>query len=190
MAKKRSSENTRNTIIRNFAMWAAMSAARVPGGPKVKGENLYSDLKKINFEKLYANPDQFGKWHKKNVKMLSRKLGSIGWAAKLLNVMLKVEVYIGGMGNKKLAELIHPPLDLKLKNSLVSKLSEIRAQGEEIRKAKKVISEYTIRGTDNYEKYESVVWALEVVKKELKKELGYKTLIELEELWEPDKKSG
>jgi len=195
MAKKRSSENTRNTIIRNFAMWAAMSAARTVG------TSIYGALAEVQLENLYAKKGirtkSFNDWHKEETEKLAKKIkkdvkgektkqGAFAWAAKMLNIMLKVEVYIGGRGNQKLVSCIHPPFDNSLKGTLGKNLKENNIDPKKIEQILKKVPEHPFSEIAKYSQYKELMEGLE----EARKILEYKTLIELEELWEPDKKSG
>ena len=170
----------RKKIIRNFAFWAAMSSARMAqdknGKPTCRGKNLYKALEKADLEKkldnLYSGKvTDFNEWHRDTAKAIGEKINSFGWAAKLLNLILKIEVYIGGLGDKKLASLIHPPLDNKLINEIIKKFHNFN-KIESIKKA------LPIRDVGENTYYNEIIPALKEV-------AGKSKFIELEKLWDP-----
>jgi len=140
-----------------------MSAARVPGGPKVKGKNLYNVLKEIDFGGLYTNKKEFETWHKENVQKIQKELGSgsTGWAAKLINLMLKVEVYIGGRGNQKLVSCIHPPFDNSLKGTLGKNLKENNIDPKKIEQILEKVPEHPFSEIAKYSQYKELMEGLE-----------------------------
>jgi hypothetical protein len=64
--------------------------------------------------------DEFNDWHRTTCHELhlDEPFLCIGWAAKLVNVYLKTVAYVGMAGRPGLAEVIHPPLDNLLWNSV------------------------------------------------------------------------
>lgn len=104
----------RQIIIDRFARWAAASAARQ--GSKVRGRKWYHAIDNIDFTPLLRNKrisrEEFDRWHRREVKKLDKTTGSgIGWAAKILDMVTKVKVYLASLGPPELTELIHPPID-------------------------------------------------------------------------------
>jgi hypothetical protein len=89
-------------ISRDFSLWVAMSAARQ--GITVRGRQLYPHLRKIDLSSVLnaaesITPVEFSNWHKTSVEDLARSLDlPAGWAAKLINMILKVRVYVGREG--------------------------------------------------------------------------------------------
>ena len=177
-------DETRKEITKNFAFWAAMSAARQ--GPKTyRGKKLYKVFEKIELGKrldnLYSEKiKDFEEWHEETTIELCKIIRSFGWAAKLLNLILKIEVYIGGRGNKKLISLIHPPLDNKLVKEIDRQLRKKGADEKLIANIKKAIP---IKDVESDIYYYEIIPALE----EAISQLGFKKLIELEKIWDPTK---
>jgi hypothetical protein len=114
----------RQDIVYRFACWAAASAARQ--GSKIRGRSWYMPIKKIkpNLDKLLSDerPSQhkFTRWHETVVeKLCDDTAESAGWAAKILNMLTKVEVYLSGRGHPELKDLIHPPIDNGLIDAVI-----------------------------------------------------------------------
>lgn len=56
-----------------------------------------------------------------------------GWAAKFVNIVLKMRVFVAGEGHSSLRELIHPPIDNVLVDAIRKKYSKKRPQNRELR---------------------------------------------------------
>jgi len=119
-------DQTREEIIYRFACWAAASAARQ--GSKMRGRSWYKPINKIrgNLKELLSDakpsPQKFATWHQVVVKKLCDDTGeTVGWAAKILNMLTKVEVYLSGLGHPELKDLIHPPIDNGLIDAVVER---------------------------------------------------------------------
>ena len=169
----------RSKIIYHFAKWVAMSSARQ--GPKVRGQNLYPYIQKINFDKLLQakniSPEAFAEWHRNQTESLAKKPEvPIGWAAKLINMMTKTRVYIAREGASSLLDLIHPPVDTKLIKGIRKKYPPERNPNL------KALYDYTktISGIDTYEKYCKIIAGLRQVA-----EIEECSLFEVESLWDP-----
>lgn len=112
------STSTRERIIIEFAMWAATSATKL--GCPVRGGAWYPHLRKVNLADLFeltapVSSERFSIWHRREVEALASRAGvPVGWAAKLLNMLTKVSVYIARYGDSSLQDLIHPPIDNRL----------------------------------------------------------------------------
>ena len=107
----------RPTIISQFARWVAMSSARQ--APSLRGHKWYPFIDNIDLDGLLREekitPDAFAEWHEQQVTNLHMDTGvPIGWAAKIVNMLLKVRVYLAGQGSEELRKLIHPPVDNQL----------------------------------------------------------------------------
>jgi hypothetical protein len=95
---------TRQIIAHSFSRWAAASAARQ--GSSVRGCAWYERIdaidRKIIFAKRCPTEAEFATWHQDEVEKLTCYTGkvdvAIGWAAKILNMVTKVEVYFRAQG--------------------------------------------------------------------------------------------
>jgi hypothetical protein len=170
-------------IIVRFACWAAASAARQ--GCDLKGRKWYEHLGRVDLASLFAlpapvSPAAFSTWHQREVEGLAAATGvPIGWAAKMVNMLTKVHVYIACRGDASLHALIHPPVD----NLLVDAVKdEFPLEGSE-RAANTEIRELCslgkpISGVTSYGQYLEVIRGLTLASQRL----GC-TIFELEELW-------
>jgi len=111
----------RETILRAYAEWTALSALR-SGAPIKSRAAVYPLLRGRLFAQLEdhargrIDADEFDAWHKRAcVRLMAReaRLG-VGWAAKLINVYLKTYAHVGGAGRPGLANCLHPPIDAGL----------------------------------------------------------------------------
>jgi hypothetical protein len=179
--------DTRRIIIHNFARWAAASSARQ--GSKVRGRKWYDAINRIDFETLFsdecASPEGFGKWHAAEVGTLCRRTGEVvGWAAKILNMVTKVEVYIAELGPPSLKALIHPPIDNMLINAVINEYG--RKDSGESREIKTAcLKGKPINSITTYARYLQVIEGLRIVA-----DLRGCSLFELESLWDCEKYSG
>jgi hypothetical protein len=110
--------DVRQAIIATYAERTAMSALR-SGAPIKSRRDVYTALRVIDFAVLFAdslgpiNRTTFNGWHEEAVQRLIEREPrlTVGWAAKIVNVYLKIRVYIGAQGRRHLKEMIHPPID-------------------------------------------------------------------------------
>jgi hypothetical protein len=82
----------------------------------VRGGAWYPHLDRVDLTSLLAiapvTPSSFREWHEKEVERLaSGAFVPIGWAAKLINILVKVHIYIARRGDSSLLAVIHPPID-------------------------------------------------------------------------------
>ena len=118
-------------ILVEYAKWTALSAVRVPKSPIKDQKRVYELLGGVAFSRV-LNPslgpiscEDFNCWHQAQTKglcarakpMLSSKFPA-GWGAKLINVYLKTAAYVGDLGREGLRDVLHPPVDNRLKNGL------------------------------------------------------------------------
>ena len=79
---------------------------------------------------------EFAKWHQQETEKLTcdphgHKVDeTIGWAAKILNMVTKVEVYLSGSGHPGLTKLIHPPIDNTLIEAIIDQYCRGKSGGE------------------------------------------------------------
>lgn len=125
MEYDRSAVSTRHKIIDSFASWTAVSAARRIGLRKI-----CPALEKVDFQQVLCNEgpidkQKFDQWHEAQVQRFGKEAKcSIGWSAKIINVYLKTQCYVGGRGRKGLDEVIHPPFGPVLIRILKEKYPE------------------------------------------------------------------
>jgi hypothetical protein len=173
----------RETIVKVFAKWAAVSASR--RGDVRKGEELYPLLEDCYFDELFndnisISEDEFKNWHRKITKKMTdtTKNLSIGWAAKLINVYLKTRVYIAGEGRPNLKECIHPPID----GILWKKIKETYRDDPSISDKLDIFT--TINAISDYEEdYEPIIDVFRIITNK-----RHISLIEVDELWDPEGK--
>lgn len=171
--------SNRQKIIKDFAMWTALSSTR-SNCPIKSAKHIYPLLRN-RFDKILEgdaiiSPEDFKSWHKQNVMDLTKeifegkdcKLSTI-WAAKIINVYLKASVYIGGLGNPELINFIHPPIDTKLLQGIKDNFKE-EVEGK-IAKYKKMTD---IKDYDDYN--EVISFMINLTK-------GQYPLIEVEKFW-------
>jgi hypothetical protein len=125
-------DDRRLLIIQTFARWAAASAARQ--GSPVRGRAWYEHIDHVRIKDLLSDKsptaEGFARWHRAEVERLGRNAHvPIGWAAKIVNMLTKVHVYVAGRGAPQLRGLIHPPIDNFLVNAILKKFSA-RTQAE------------------------------------------------------------
>ncbi len=180
-------QEIRNTIISKFARWAAASAARQ--GPRhLRGRKWYTHLDQVDLDDLLTmgtpvSNAAFLAWHQREVQGLAGRAGvEIGWAAKMVNMFLKIHVYIAGRGDGSLLAVIHPPIDNDLLDAIRREFpkNDPRPQNREIRK--KCDSGKPISGVTTYSHYSEVIAGLTLASERL----GC-TLFEIESLWATDK---
>jgi hypothetical protein len=156
-----SSDETRQKIVSTFARWAAASATRQ--GAKVRGSKWYDFIKQIDMKTLLSSkpPSQesFAKWHEREVEELSRRSNDcIGWAAKVLNMVTKVEVYLARPERMDLAELIHPPIDNTLINAIIQKYCQGKDGDETSKEIRNLCSlGKPINSVKSYSRYSEVI---------------------------------
>ena len=113
--------STRHRMIDNFDAWTAKLAA----GPS--RHRVCSAIEKIDFQQVLCNEgpidkQEFDQWHEAQVQRFGKEANcSIEWAAKIINVYLKTQCYVGGRGRKGLDEVIHPPFGPVLIRTLKEK---------------------------------------------------------------------
>lgn len=176
------SEHKRKIIL-DAAAWCAFSSTR-SGCPVKSRADIYPILEKILFNELLdkgkipINKKQFNQWHKSQCESVAHKLqkkannGSsmIGWAAKIINVYLKIACYLGGLGRSGLIECLHPPLDGILKRGLTKHKILIHCTIP------------TIKSINDYAQYIAIIKKIEKYTKSKKW-----NIIEIEQFWDPSK---
>jgi len=175
------SSESRRIIVERFALWAAMSAARQ--GCDLRGRKWYEHLARVDLASFIAagssvTPSSFREWHEREVNKLASSAGvPIGWAAKMLNMLTKVHIYIAGCGDASLLTVIHPPIDTDLMAAVRRRFplngSTKHARIRELCKRGKTIS-----GITTYAQYSEVMEGLA-----LASECLGCTLFEVERLW-------
>jgi hypothetical protein len=174
----------REVIVKQFAEWTAVAALKSGKGHVKDGELLRELLRKANVDRMLKGRPitgtEFERWHKGKSRWLyAQGVGSIGWAAKLLNVYLKTSVYIGGLRRKGLVECLHPPLD----NGLVR---GVRAEARSRNLGRVLVRWKGIAAIRNYDlQYTPLICEL----RDLARRLDRKTLFELERFWMPQYRS-
>jgi hypothetical protein len=136
---------------------------------------------------LDANPisaEEFAAWHRRAVEALAIQppyspIG-IGWAAKLVNLLLKVTAYIDSEGRVGLRNYLHPPIDNQLIHAIRQKYSLQGSERDANELLRKKVDRFTaIIGIDSYDTYLEIVEGLqEVARRE-----GCLELCEVESLW-------
>ncbi len=174
-------DNRRSKIIREFAKWVAMSSARQ--GSEVRGRKLYPYIEDVDLNNLIGARDPsepFADWHRREVEGIAKRAKvSIGWAAKIINMLTKVWVYIAFDGNPSLRAEIHPPIDNQLIEAIKRKYPARRyPQLQDLYDLAKPIV-----GIKEYADYCRVIEGLRRVAK-----LERCTLFEVEALWKPENK--
>jgi hypothetical protein len=176
----------RKTIIAEFALWAAVSAAKQ--GCKLKGNKWYPHLRLVNLDDLFelpapVSPESFTCWHHREVEDLAKRADvAVGWAAKLVNMLTKTNVYIAGQGDRSLLRVIHPPIDNRLVIAVQRKFplkGRDRHSNQEIRRLCALGK--PIGGVASYEQYLEVIRGFQFAAERFNW-----TLFETERLWQPD----
>lgn len=111
----------RETILRTYAEWTALSGLR-SGAPIKARADVYPLLRNGLFTQLEDRAlgqvctDEFDAWHESACAAIAVRDArlQVGWAAKLLNIYLKTYAYVGGSGRLGLAVVLHPPIDAGL----------------------------------------------------------------------------
>jgi hypothetical protein len=170
----------RSRIISEFSLWVAMSAARQ--GSPVRGRKLYPFLLSVDLAPVLDQghawtPEEFQRWHEDQVTGLASAAGiQIGWGAKLIAMLLKTRVYLGGEGHPSLASLIHPPIDTALIREILRRYP--RGDPKNARIAGLCKGGFPISKIVTYDQYREVIRGLrEVAARE------NCTLFETESLW-------
>lgn len=167
--------STRDIILHNFALWTASSATR-----SFSRERVCRALSALDFDCVLSEDEEpinkqgFDCWHEAQVDRI-RELDegfSVGWAAKIINVYLKTQCYVGGRGRPQLLKVIHPPID----GILVKRL---RCECREMFKAPEFPSNFTIKGITTYDCYKRMIRSCRC----FANRRGC-TLLELEQYWE------
>ncbi len=160
-----SSEDTRETIVRKFARWAAASATRE--GASVRGHQWDKHIDTIDVKTLFSlkRPSEFADWHEQEVMKLScASRECIGWAAKVLNMVTKVEVYLARPERRDLAKLIHPPIDNTLIDAVIREYCPREGGGEKSGEIRKLCSKgKPIKSVETYSQYLQVIEGLRIV---------------------------
>ncbi len=176
-------DDPRRTIVHNFARWAAASSARQ--GSKVRGRDWYEPIDKIRndlgalLSDNRPSRDKFAKWHETVVENLRDDTHEVvGWAAKILNMVTKVEIYLAGLGHPELKRLIHPPVDNILIDAVIQKWRE-GCWGESSQEIRTLCSKgKPINSIKTYSQYLKVIEGLRIVANQM----GC-SLFEVERLW-------
>ena len=178
--------DTRQIIVHRFSRWAAASAARQ--GANIRGRTWYDRIDKIDRTFIFAercpSEAEFATWHRQEVEKLTHdhtgKVDeAIGWAAKILNMVTKVEVYLSGLGHPGLAKLIHPPIDNTLIKAIIDEYCRGKNGGERSREIRELCSiGKPINSIKTYAQYLQVIKGLRIVA-----DLRECTLFEVESLF-------
>ena len=182
-------------ILVEYAKWTALSAVKA-GSPIKALKPVYRLLAGVAFSRV-LNPSlgriprkEFNEWHRCETNALCARAKPlpprwveahscsefpVGWSAKLINVYLKTAAYVGDLGREGLRDVLHPPLDNRLKARLVKCFREYP-------KIRDAVNFPSITAIATYEKYEIIIddgcrAAAEV--------LGC-SLFEIEQLWSTD----
>ena len=151
----RSSISTRYAIIDNFSSWTAVSAGRRSG--LRKNEEICPALEKVDFQQVLCNErpidkQEFDQWHIAQVQRFGNEAEcSAGWAAKIINVYLKTQCYVGGRGRRGLDEVIHPPFDHIMIRTLKKKYPEFRDRLGGRTKG------FSLKGIEHYSHYQQII---------------------------------
>ena len=172
-------------IVDNFARWAAMSSARQ--GCSLRGKKWYKHMNNLNFDRIMdtskgpITSSEFDEWHKETVERLAKEAKvEIGWAAKIVNMILKVKVYIHGEGRNGLKEYIHPVIDNKLIDELKKKYP-LKSGNDKTRKIRYWLDKAKpISGIKSYGEYEKIIECFRQISKDYKM-----SLFEVEKFWRP-----
>ena len=127
-------------ILIEFAKWTALSAVG-SGGPIKATKPIHQLLDGVAFLEVLdpslelITCEEFDRWHRAETEDLCaratpmlptkwvtdhpRSEFPVGWSAKLINVYLKTAAYAGDLGREGLREVLHPPVDNRLKANLV-----------------------------------------------------------------------
>jgi hypothetical protein len=157
-----------------------MSAARQ--GIHFRGRKLYPYLEKIPINDLLGkegptSETEFSTWHKGASERLAESIQvEVGWSAKLINIILKVRVYIGSEGDHSLLALIHPPVDNRLIDGVCRQFSKSNPENAALRQLCKLGK--PIKSMITYTDYVKVISGLRLVSARI----GC-TLFEVESLW-------
>ena len=122
----RNEDQVRWGITHEFARWTTDSALSGFKRQGNKGFYVSDALNVVDFDPLFdtnlgpIGNSEFMQWHKEAVSKLMAwdKRLSYGWAAKIIAVYLKTTCYLAGFGREGLSDVIHPPIDNKLMDSL------------------------------------------------------------------------
>jgi len=168
----------REKIVRDFAEWTALSAARSGRGHPKSKEEIYRLLRLPDYNTIFVGGSitarEFDDWHQKNTLRLNSEHEGlpIGWAAKLLNVYLKTRVYLAGQGRPGLVEHIHPPIDDGLWRGIKE---QYRSDMEILEKTRGMTP---IKDITDYATYSKVIGGCRLIAQK-----RHILLIEVEELW-------
>jgi hypothetical protein len=174
------SSESRKIIIERFALWAAMSAAKQGCG--LRGRKWYEHLDRVDLASLIAaasvTRSSFREWREREVQKLAFGAGvPIGWAAKMVNMLTKVHIYIAGCGNASLLTVIHPPIDNNLM-AAIRRRFPLNGPMKHVRIRELCERGKTISGITTYAQYSEVIEGLVLASEYL----GC-TLFEIERLW-------
>jgi hypothetical protein len=168
----------RGNIIRAFSEWTAFSATR-SGCPIKSREKVYPLIREPKYDEiLYGDQisrEAFESWHETNTKAICNKNERlpIGWASKLINVYLKVRVYVAKEGRSGLIECIHPPIGNELWKGI---MQEYRNEPEVINRTH-IVSK--IKDISDYSTYKTIIDGCRLIAQK-----RCCLLIEVEELWQ------
>ena len=177
-------------ILIEYAKWTALSAVKA-GSPIRDTKSVYQLLDEVKFPAV-LNPslepiscEGFAHWHRAQTKDLCVRAkpmlpavegrGSefpVGWSAKLINVYLKTAAYVGDLGRKGLRDVLHPPVDNRLKVQLVKCF---RRRHPEICDA---VNFHSITAIATYEEYQGIINGCRAAAEVLRC-----SLFEVEQLW-------
>ena len=163
MGYDRSVLSTRHKIIDRFASWTAVSATPQSS---LGREQICPALKAIDFHHVLCNgrpidKQEFDQWHKEQVQTFREEVErsgrkcSAGQAAKIINVYLKTQCYLGGRGRSGLDEVIHPPID----RILIRELRKEYPKNALFRK-------FSLKGIEQYSRYQEIVDFLSEIAKQ------------------------
>lgn len=120
----------RESIIRTYAGWTALSALR-SGAPVKKRAVLYPLIDSVDFDDILSGSkeitsSEFDAWHEAAIGHLIKKNSrlNVGWSAKIVNVYLKTAAFVGDIGRPNLRQALHPPIDAGLWAGLRKRFKE------------------------------------------------------------------
>jgi hypothetical protein len=107
-------EEIRKGIIRQFAVWAAVSALR--SGSSIKSrEKIIKIINDVPWDELFKvdSQERFDSWHAEQRARINKKYKALshGWAAKIINVYLKTLAYVSSDFYPNVRKYLHPPVD-------------------------------------------------------------------------------
>ena len=182
MASQSQHSPARVGIVLSAAAWSAFSSTR-SSCPVKAAKQIYPALSDIQFAQVLdcskgrIEQPEFDRWHSASCALLRKSVGcrfSLGWAAKIINVYLKIACGVGSLGRPNIRHCIHPPMDRQLLKAIKKKGKLFHLELKDVNKIQ------GLKHITTKQDYESLICYVRQLAKVM-----HCSAAEIEQLWVP-----